>query len=95
MYKFDFGNFKFGYSTDAAFDTGKLAWLDDCDLIMHDTWFGEVKGYGGDIRNLHSPIADLLTMPRSSNERRCCATTPTAPTRMTRRNPPRRSASTA
>ena len=63
MYKFDFGNFKFGYSTDAAFDTGKLAWLDDCDLIMHDTWFGEVKGYGGDIRNLHSPIADLLTMP--------------------------------
>jgi ribonuclease BN (tRNA processing enzyme) len=63
MYKFDFGNFKFGYSPDAGFDRGKLAWLDDCDLIMHDTWFGEVKVLGGDIRNIHTPIADLLTMP--------------------------------
>lgn len=63
MYKFDFGNFKFGYSPDAAFDRDKLAWMDDCDLIIHDTWFGEVEVLGGDIRNLHCPIGDLLTMP--------------------------------
>jgi ribonuclease BN (tRNA processing enzyme) len=63
MYRFDFGNFSFGYSPDAAFDRDNLAWLDECDLIMHDTWFGEVKVLGGDIRNLHCPIEDLLTMP--------------------------------
>jgi ribonuclease BN (tRNA processing enzyme) len=63
MYKFDFGNFKLGYSPDAAFDRDNLAWLDECDAILHDTWFGEVMVLGGDIRNLHTPIADLLTMP--------------------------------
>ncbi|MGE3287221.1 MAG: MBL fold metallo-hydrolase [Pseudonocardia sp.] len=63
MYKFDFGNFRFGYSPDAAFDRDCLDWLSDCDLVMHDCWFGEVKVLGGDIRNLHSPIEDLLTMP--------------------------------
>lgn len=63
MYKFDFGNFSIGYSPDAAFDRDKLAWLDTCDLIIHDTWFGDVKVLGGDIRNLHCPIGDLLTMP--------------------------------
>lgn len=63
MYKFDFGNFTFGYSPDAAFERANLDWLADCDLVMHDTWFGEVKVLGGDIRNLHCPIEDLLTMP--------------------------------
>lgn len=63
MYKFDFGNFKLGYSPDAGFDRENLAWLDECDMILHDAWFGEVIVLGGDIRNLHTPIADLLTMP--------------------------------
>jgi hypothetical protein len=65
MYMFDFGKFKLGYSPDAAFDRKCLDWLDQCDLILHDVWFGETKVLGGDIRNLHTPIADLLTMPES------------------------------
>lgn len=63
MYKFDFGSFKFGNSPDAGFARATLEWLADCDLIIHDTWFGEVKVLGSDIRNIHSPIGDLLTMP--------------------------------
>lgn len=63
MYKFDFGNFKFGYSPDAAFDREVISWLEDCDALIHDTWFGEVKVLGGDIRNIHCPIDDLLAMP--------------------------------
>ena len=65
MYKFDFGNFRLGYSPDAAFDRANIEWLADCDLILHDTWFGEVKVLGGDIRNLHCPVADLLTLPEA------------------------------
>ena len=63
MYKFDFGGFKLGYSPDAGFDRDALAWLDECDLILHDCWFGETKVLGGDITNIHTPIADLLQMP--------------------------------
>ena len=93
MHKFDFGNFKFGHSTDA----GKLAWLDDCDLIMHDTWFGEVKGLTGraDIRTLHSPIADRRTMPVQFQRKTLLCHLAYRAYADTRRDSPRRSASTA
>lgn len=64
-FQFDFGNFKLGYAPDTAFDPELLAWLDECDVIVHDVWFGDVEVLGGDIRNLHAPIADLLTMPEA------------------------------
>lgn len=63
MYKFDFGGVKLGYSPDAGFDRAAIEWLEECDVILHDAWFGEVKVLGGDIRNIHTPIADLLSLP--------------------------------
>jgi ribonuclease BN (tRNA processing enzyme) len=69
MYMFDFGGFKLGYSPDAAFDQANLDWLDQADMILHDCWFGEVKVLGGDIRNIHTPIEDLLTMPESFQQK--------------------------
>lgn len=62
-YKFDFGNFKLGYAPDTGFDPELIAWLSDSDLIIHEVWFGPTEVLGGDIRNLHTPIADLLTLP--------------------------------
>nr|WP_141334201.1 MBL fold metallo-hydrolase [Paenibacillus sp. tmac-D7] len=62
-FKFDFGNFKLGYAPDTGFDHDLIAWLNECDLIIHDAWFGETEALGGNIRNLHTPIADLLTLP--------------------------------
>lgn len=62
-FKFDFGGYKLGYAPDTAFDLGLIGWLEECDLVVHDVWFGEVEVLGGDIRNMHTPIADLLTLP--------------------------------
>lgn len=69
MYKFDFGGFKLAYAPDAGFDTEKYKWFDDCDLVLHDAWFGPTHALGADIRNLHSPVSDLLTMPREFQEK--------------------------
>ena len=62
-YRFDFGNFKFGFSADAGFDPKLIEWLDECDLIVHEVWFGETQVLGGDIRALHTPLDDLLSLP--------------------------------
>ena len=69
QYKFDFGGVKFGYAPDAGVDKEKWAWFDDCDLVMHDAWFGPTDALGADIRNLHSPIVDLLSMPEEFQEK--------------------------
>ena len=63
MYKFDFGGVKLGYLTDTGLDKDNIDWVSDCDVIMHDAWFGPVEIAGGDIRNMHAPIADLLKLP--------------------------------
>lgn len=68
-YKFDFGNFKLGYSADTGFDLGLIEWLDDADLVLHECRFGELNVLGGDISVLHTPIKDLLTLPRSFQEK--------------------------
>lgn len=59
MFKFDFGGFKLGYSPDAAFDRDALAWLDECEMIIHDVWFDETNVLVGNISNIHTPIADF------------------------------------
>ena len=69
MYKFDFGSFKLAYAPDAGVDKEKWAWFDDCDLVLHDAWFGPTDALGADIRNLHSPIEDLLSMPEEFQEK--------------------------
>jgi ribonuclease BN (tRNA processing enzyme) len=64
-YKFDFGNFKLGYSADTGFDPGLIEWLDEADVVLHEVRLGEVNVLGGDIRVLHTAIDDLLTLPES------------------------------
>jgi ribonuclease BN (tRNA processing enzyme) len=63
--KFDFGNFKFGFSSDTGFYPRLIEWLEECDLIVHDVLFGEPEPE----RNLHCPIVNLLTLPSSFQQR--------------------------
>lgn len=62
-YRFDFGNFTFGYSADAGFDQGLIDWLDECDVVVHEVWLGPTDELGGDIGILHTPLSDLLQLP--------------------------------
>ncbi len=64
-YMFDFGNFKFGYSSDTGFDRNLIEWLDRADVILHECRFGPTNVLGGDLNTLHSSIADMLTLPES------------------------------
>jgi ribonuclease BN (tRNA processing enzyme) len=64
-YMFDFGNFKFGFSADTAFDPELIAWLDEADVVLHEARFGPVDVLGGDLRVLHTTIDELLTLPES------------------------------
>jgi ribonuclease BN (tRNA processing enzyme) len=58
----DFGNYKIGYSADTAFDRGLIAWLDQCDLVLHDVtwppWWDDEE-----MLKLHPPLSMLLELP--------------------------------
>jgi ribonuclease BN (tRNA processing enzyme) len=68
-YKFDFGNAKLGFSSDTGFDRDLIEWLDDCDTVLHECRFGPTDVLGGDLKVLHTSIADLLTLPESFQEK--------------------------
>jgi len=76
--KFDFGNFKFGFSADGGFYPALIRFFGDCDLVVHECLFGSASPQGeaffdaeevvfseGDLRSYHTPIGDLLTLPES------------------------------
>ncbi len=64
-FKFDFGNFKLGYSADTGYYPRLLEWLDDCDLILHEVMLSGPN----EERNLHTSLDDLLTQPKSFQEK--------------------------
>ncbi len=77
-FKFDFGNFKLGFSADTGYYPALIRWLDECDLVIHEALFGSFAPGGdaffgteenvfseGDLRAYHTPIADLLKQPES------------------------------
>lgn len=77
-FKFDFGNFKLGFSADSGYYPALIRWLDECDLVIHECLFGPVAPAGeaffdsketvfaqGDLRSYHTPIDDLLKHPES------------------------------
>jgi ribonuclease BN (tRNA processing enzyme) len=63
-YRFDFGNCALGYSGDTAYDPELIAWLDACDLVLHDVtwppWWDDVE-----MPKLHAPLANLLELPEA------------------------------
>ena len=61
--KFDFGNLQIGFSSDTGFKPDLIEWLSDCDMIMHDAWVGPLDSFGGNMEILHTPLADLMTLP--------------------------------
>ena len=63
--KFDFGDFKFGMSSDTGFYPDLIEWLDECDVVLHEVLFGPHKLLGGDLRNIHTTVDQLLTLPES------------------------------
>jgi ribonuclease BN (tRNA processing enzyme) len=62
-YLFDFGDYKLGYSADAAFEEALITWLDQCDTVLHEVigppW-SEVEG----VQKLHTPLSKLLELPK-------------------------------
>jgi len=48
----------FGYSADTAFDEGLLAWLDEADVVFHETNFGA-----------HTPYSRLAALPAPLREK--------------------------
>ena len=67
-YLFDFGDYKLGYSADTAFDLELIAWLDQCDLVLHDVtwppwWDAE------EMQKLHPSLARLLELPDSFQQK--------------------------
>ncbi len=61
-YVLEFGHYKLGYSADTAFDEDLIAWLDQCDLVLHDVtwppWWNDEE-----MLKLHPPLAKLLELP--------------------------------
>lgn len=64
-FKFDFGNFKLGYSADTGYFPKLIEWLDSCDLVLHEVTFSKAE----EERNLHTSIEDLLNLPGSFQEK--------------------------
>jgi len=63
-YVFDFGGYRLGYSADTAFDPALIAWLDTCDIVLHEVlWlpWSEVEA----VRRIHTPLEDLLALPEA------------------------------
>jgi ribonuclease BN (tRNA processing enzyme) len=67
-YRFDFGNFRLGISADAAYDEELLAWLDTCNLILHDVlvppWSEDEE-----VQKLHAPLAKLMELPEAFQQK--------------------------
>ena len=67
-YLLDFGNYKLGYSADTAFDEGLIAWLDPCDVVLHDVtwppWWDDEE-----MLKLHPPLAKLLELPEAFQQK--------------------------
>ena len=67
-YLFDFGDYKLGYSADAAYEAALISWLDQCDIVLHDVavppW-SEVEA----VQKLHAPLARLLELPLSFQQK--------------------------
>jgi ribonuclease BN (tRNA processing enzyme) len=61
-YIFDFGNYRLGFSADTAFDPDLIAWLDTCDVVIHEVIWGYWSTVES-VRQLHAPLPDLLTLP--------------------------------
>lgn len=61
-YLLDIGNFTLGYSADTAYDEDLIAWLDQCDLVLHDVtwppWWDDEEA-----QKLHPPLSRLLGLP--------------------------------
>jgi ribonuclease BN (tRNA processing enzyme) len=63
-YVFDFGDYKLGYSADAAYEPALIAWLDQCDTVVHEVLvppWSEVA----EARQYHTPLANLLALPEA------------------------------
>jgi ribonuclease BN (tRNA processing enzyme) len=52
------GDACFGYSADTAFDEALIAWLDEADVVFHETNFGA-----------HTPYARLAALPAQQREK--------------------------
>ena len=64
-YKFDFGNYKVGYSADTALNPKFIAWMADCDIVLHEcAVLGSGTWPGGDLQNIHTTLDELLTLPK-------------------------------
>jgi len=61
-YRFDFGNFRLGYSADSAYDPDLIQWLDGCDAVLHEVLVP--PGASDEVlQTLHTPLSRLLSLP--------------------------------
>lgn len=67
-YRFDFGEYQLGYSADTAYDESLIAWLDQCDTVIHDVLLPPWSEHES-VQRLHAPLAKLLELPASFQEK--------------------------
>jgi ribonuclease BN (tRNA processing enzyme) len=61
-YVFDFSGYRLGFSADTAFDPDLIAWLDTCDVVIHEVIWGYWSTVES-VRELHAPLPEMLSLP--------------------------------